>query len=129
MRILLDTHVVVWLAQQPERIPPDVQDAVRTAEVRIISAVSAYEIAFKTHVGKLPQGQSIVEGWDRVRADLIAEEASLTAADMLRAGRLAWDHRDPFDRMLVAQAQAEGLVLVSADAQIRAYPDVRTVWH
>lgn len=128
MRLLLDTHVVVWLAQEPDRVPRSVQEVVRAADARLVSAVSAYEIAYKARSGRLPRGDALVDGWGRLLMDLIATEAPVTGADMIRAGQMSWDHRDPFDRMLVAQAQADGLVLVTVDQRIRDFGDVRTIW-
>ena len=128
MRLLLDTHVVVWLAVQPDRVPEGVRDRVRAAEENVISAVSAYEVAYKTRIGKFPQGRFLVDAWTPVRTSLRACELGISADHMLRAGTLAWAHRDPFDRRLVAQAQMEALTLVTADESIRAYCDVRTIW-
>ncbi len=67
-------------------------------------------------------------GWSRLLRNLQARELPLTVPHMIRAGAMDWDHRDPFDRMLVAQAQLEGLILITADRSIRAHEEVRTLW-
>lgn len=128
MTLLLDTHVVLWLLGDSERAGPALRDRVAEAPVRLVSAASAYEIAIKTRLGKLPGGRAVIDGWSRALRDLQATELSLSPAHMLRAGDLPWEHRDPFDRMLVAQSQIEGVVLLTDDARIRSFEDVRTSW-
>ncbi|MFT4300090.1 MAG: type II toxin-antitoxin system VapC family toxin [Aeromicrobium sp.] len=128
MRLLLDTHVLVWLAQEPGRVPAAVVEAVESADERWVGAATAYEITYKARLGKLPRGRVIMDGWEPLIAAMMVRELPLEAADMARAGGLEWDHRDPFDRMLVAQAQRGGLVLVTADERIREFENVRTLW-
>lgn len=128
MTVLLDTHVLLWLAGDDDRATPAVRAAVAAAPARLVSAASAFEIATKTRLGKLAGGASVLDGWARLLANLQATELALSVAHMARAGALAWTHRDPFDRMLVAQAQLEGLTLITDDTAIRAFEDVRTSW-
>jgi len=128
VRFLLDTHVLVWAAVQPSRLPKVVRAAIEDADVRLISAASAYEIGFKHGIGKLPGGSEILANWQPLAAGLLAEDLPLTVSQMAAAGALRWEHRDPFDRMLVAQAQTESLTLVTADRRIRSFGDVRTYW-
>ncbi|WP_293699591.1 type II toxin-antitoxin system VapC family toxin, partial [uncultured Agrococcus sp.] len=89
-----------------------------------ISAASAYELAQKSRIGKLPQASAILARWDELAGAMGAHELSLTAADMATAGSLSWDHRDPFDRMLVAQARLRGLTLVTSDTAVREFDGV-----
>lgn len=124
---LLDTHVVVWLASAPERIPVGLRRRLEEAETLYVSAVSAYEIAQKVHKGHLPEARVLILRWHELIASMMAEELPVTASEMLQAGALPWVHRDPFDRMLVAQAQLNGLELVTKDAAISAYPEVSCV--
>lgn len=128
MTMLLDTHVLLWLASDHPRATPHVRDAIEAADERLVSAATAVEIATKTRIGKLPGGHQILDGWERLLKNLQASELSLSSSHMARAGSLAWDHRDPFDRMLVAQAQLDGLTVVTDDSAIRAFEDVRTTW-
>lgn len=118
MRLLLDTHAVLWILGRPGRIGTAARTAITagTSDV-VLSVVSLWEIAIKTATGKL-------------RVDLDVHDA-VTALDIgvldVRAGHaravaeLPLHHRDPFDRMLVAQARHEGLTLVTADRRLEAY--------
>ncbi|TYL55069.1 type II toxin-antitoxin system VapC family toxin [Nocardioides sp. BGMRC 2183] len=126
--LLLDTHVLLWLAVDSPRATPAMRRRLESAPERLISAASTFEIATKVRLGKIAGGRSILDGWGRLSRQLQASELPLTAAHMARAGTLIWSHRDPFDRMLVAQAQLEGVALVTQDAEIRSFEDVRTVW-
>ena len=128
MKALLDTHVFVWLAVSPDRVPPSTLAALESAERRMISAASAYEISFKTSLGKLEIGRRVLDEWDRLLRDMLAVELPLSVAHMRYAGELSWDHRDPFDRMLVAQAQCDDLTLVTGDDRIRSFRSAPTVW-
>lgn len=128
MNLLLDTHVLLWLAADNPRITDSTRTLLADAAERQVSAASAYEIAEKTRLGKLPGGRSVLDGWARLLRNLQATELPLTVAHMTRAGAMEWAHRDPFDRMLVAQAQMEGLALVTDDTAITQYGDVRTRW-
>ncbi|MBO0981763.1 type II toxin-antitoxin system VapC family toxin [Microbacterium sp. SD291] len=121
---LLDTHVVLWLATDPDRVPASVRKAITDADAVFVSAASSYEIAQKARLGRLPHGARVLTRWSHLLEALFASELALTGTHMRAAGALAWEHRDPFDRMLVAQAQADGLILVTADERIRAYPEV-----
>lgn len=121
---LLDTHVVLWLATEPERVPASLRDELTAAEALFVSAASTFEIAQKTRSGRLPHGARVLARWTHLLEALFASELALTGAHMRTAGEMAWDHRDPFDRMLVAQAQLEGLILVTADERIRGYSEV-----
>lgn len=121
---LLDTHVVLWLATDPHRVPKALRDMLTAADDVFVSAASTYEIAQKARLGRLPHGGRVLTRWQALLSSMFAKELALTGSHMRTAGELAWDHRDPFDRMLVAQAQIDGLILVTADERIRAYPEV-----
>ena len=125
---LLDTHVVVWLATEPLRVPSELRASLETAEELLVSAASAYEIAQQVRLGRLPQAQPLLARWNELLETMLAVELPLTSADMMHAGVMPWDHRDPFDRMLVAQAQLRGLPLVTKDDTIRAFPAVTCTW-
>ena len=118
MRLLLDTHVLLWALSEPEQLDMDARAAVvdRRNEV-FVSAASGWEIALKRALGKLrapPELESVLlsEGF---------EPLAVTFRHAEEAGELPVHHRDPFDRMLVAQARIEGLVLVTRDAHIPLY--------
>ena len=121
---MLDTHALLWSVGDSDRLTPVVRDVLGAGEVpAYVSAASIWEIAIKRASGKL-----------KVPDDLLAkvEAARFGALDIsfvhaCLAGSLPTHHGDPFDRMLVAQAQSEGLTLVSGDARIAAY-DVPVLW-
>ena len=128
MNLLLDTQVLLWLAADHPRATEQARTHLAAARSRHVSAASAFEIATKSRLGKLPGGRLVLDGWPLLLRNLQATELPLSATHMARAGSLDWDHRDPFDRMLVAQAQTDGLTVVTDDAAIRAFEDVRSWW-
>ncbi|MFT3875399.1 MAG: type II toxin-antitoxin system VapC family toxin [Propioniciclava sp.] len=121
---LLDTHVIVWMATEPKRIPRKLRSALARAEHLHVSPASVYEIVQLVRLGRLPSAASILARWDELVEAMMAAELPLTAEAMARAGSMPWAHRDPFDRMLVAQSQLGGFTLVTKDATILAFPEV-----
>ena len=118
MGLLLDTHVVVWLVTNPGRLRPVVLDVLADSrQVLFVSAISAYEVA---RLGKGPLAEALSLDWDELVASSDALSLPLESADALMAGRLSWDHRDPFDRLIAAQAMRRGYQLVSADRVFRS---------
>lgn len=117
--LLLDAHVWLWWRAAHPRLGPTTRQAIRAAKGLRFSAASAWEIAIKAESGKLtlpPRANlPVALGQDGIVALPISVEHALAAA------RLPALHRDPFDRMLVAQAMAEDLVLVTADAALSRY--------
>jgi len=115
--LLLDTHVVLWwLADAPE-LPDEIKDRLdREPDVRV-SAATIWEIAIKQSLGKITAPADLPE---RVR-DAGFRELPVTYTHAMAAGRLPMIHRDPFDRMLVAQARCEDLTLVTADPHCQQY--------
>ena len=117
--VLLDTNVLLWLTVDPERIAPDIRERLAAPSTGlVVSAASAWEVAVKTRAGKLPGGQTLLSVWDETLSSLRAEALDIVAADVIMAGGLPWPHRDPFDRMLVAQAARRGLMLASGDGVV-----------
>ncbi|ADG74089.1 PilT protein domain protein [Cellulomonas flavigena DSM 20109] len=115
---LLDTHVLLWLLGEPLRVPTSVRDVLADPGAEIlVSAVSALEVATKHRLGKL-EASDLIDSWQHRLADLVATELPITGEHALLAGRLAWEHRDPFDRLLVAQAVVENAILVTQDSAI-----------
>ena len=92
-----------------------------------VSAASAWEVAIKTERGRFPDGREMIDAWDRILKALSAEELDITHRDALTAGSLDWAHRDPFDRMLVAQAVRRGVQLATRDRTIITAELVPTV--
>ena len=124
-RLLLDTNVVVWLLlNDRDAVPDAIAQALADERNAVsLSAVSVWEIAIKRSLGKL----EIEDGWDRALARLDFEPMPVTFTHARHVEGLPWHHRDPFDRLLVAQASVEGHELVSADARLAAY-GVDVVW-
>ena len=123
MRLLLDTHAFLWWVSDWEQLPERARAAIADPENKVfVSAVSGWEIAIKKAKGRLvaPDGLAAVVEEKRF------QHLPLTFEHAERAATLPAHHRDPFDRMLVAQAQAEDLILVTRDARIPHY-DVATM--
>lgn len=117
MRLLLDTHIVLWQLSGERTLPQPAVDAIASADDLLFSVVSFAEIGIKVAVGKLEVPD---EFQDRV-ADAGLRTLALSADHGLAVARLPVHHRDLFDRLLIAQAQADGLTIVSADRQFSAY--------
>jgi len=117
MTLLLDTHVMLWWRANDKSLGPVVRDAISTADAVFVSAASAWEVAIKIAVGRLKLPASFEKG---VEASGF-ERLPITFAHAERAASLPLHHRDPFDRMLIAQAQTEGLTLVTRDRNLTAY--------
>jgi len=122
MRVLLDTHALLWAAFRKELLSARAQKLIEapTNEI-LVSAASAWEIATKYRLGKLPLAQILVDDFiPRVAAAGYAL-LSISVEHALRAGRFPADHKDPFDRMLAAQAIHEDLPLVSNDERLEIF--------
>lgn len=127
--VLLDTHVVLWAFAQPERLSPPVRALLENAQTEVlVSAVSAWEIATKFRLGRLPGAEKIVRGYAAHLVTLRARELPIVSAHALTAGLFALEHRDPFDRMLAAQAIAEGVPLITTDSVMAVFPGLVTLW-
>jgi PIN domain nuclease of toxin-antitoxin system len=129
VRFLLDTHALLWALAEPRRLSPRAASLIRspTNEV-VVSAASAWEIATKFRLGKLPGAAPIVAGFAAHLSTLRAEELPVRSTHALPAGSFILDHRDPFDRMLAAQAMLEGIPLLTDDPAFSAFPELETLW-
>ena len=128
MRLLLDTHTLLWLAFDDKKLSSRALRLVRTASNSVlVSAASAWEIATKYRLGKLNFARAMVENFVPGVTAAGFELLPVSTEHALRAGLLAGEHRDPFDRMLAAQALLEGLPILSADQQLEAF-GVRRIW-
>ena len=128
-QLLLDTHVFLWSISEPKRLSGKARSAITKLENQVyVSPVTAYELSYKHRQGKLPSGTAIVTSFARQVAHLYASELPLSAPHTLAAGQLDWEHKDPFDRILAAQAMVEGLTLVTADENLQAFEPVTTLW-
>ncbi len=125
MRYLLDTHVLLWLLGRPDEVPETTRDTLADpANGLQVSAISALEIATKERLGKLSAG-GLVESWAERIGDIGATELHVDSRHAVLAGSMRWQHRDPFDRVLVAQATVEAMTLVTVDDALRDLPAPR----
>lgn len=126
MKLLLDTNVVLWLLLSDyEAIPAGVQDALNEpTNDLVVSAASVWEISIKRSLGKL----DVEPGWYQEILRLDYAIIPVTAEDARAVEDLPWHHRDPFDRLLIAQARTRNYALVTADTRMKDY-DVPVLWH
>lgn len=119
MRCLLDTHLLLWLLAEPERVPRSERDRLRDAVGQVFySVASLWEIAIKRSLGRLSfEPDTVFE-----HAELSGfQRLAIEPAHVCAVARLPWHHRDPFDRLLVAQSIAEPMTLLTLDAQLARY--------
>ena len=123
MRILLDTCEFLWLVSGDSKLSANFSTAIRDPNNQVfLSAVSFWEISVKHSLGKLPLPQPPAQFIPQQREQHLIASLALDEAAVAKLGALPVLHRDPFDRMLVCQAQAHDLTLVSSDPLIRQYP-------
>ena len=125
MRYLLDTHVILWYADASQELPLALRDLIDGSEC-FYSVASLWEIAIKQGLGRLNRDIEI-SSYDRLCRLAGFQLLQISPLQLERLKSLPNIHRDPFDRLLVAQAQTEGLVLVTHDRMMPQYP-VETIW-
>jgi len=128
VRVLLDTHAFLWWVLEDPRLSPVARETITDPDVDVlVSPASAWEIAIKAADGRLELPEpALTYVPSRMRANAF-HELPITVEHCLRTGELPGIHRDPFDRLLVAQALAEDVPLVTGDPAISRY-DVETIW-
>ena len=129
-KLLLDSHAFVWALTKPDKLPRASREAIDDlSRVILVSTASIWEIAAKVGRGRWPEADPVIEDVEGVlrRAGMTPLLVSVTHARA--AGTLEWDHRDPFDRMLAAQAIAEGAILVTADRAFAALAGLAVLWN
>lgn len=113
---LLDTHILLWWLFNDPKLDTQCRDIIRNPKNRLfVSSASAWEIATKYRIGKLPEAKQLIEEYAQILSQAKFIELSITSAHALRAGNLPIAHRDPFDRMITAQAELEGLPVLTYD--------------
>ena len=128
LRALLDTHALLWWVADSSRLSQAAYRAIADeANEKLVSAASAWEIATKHRLGKLPGADALALDIPGAIAHQGFEQLPITVEDATRAGALPGPLRDPFDRVLIAQAQARNLVLISTDAHLDHY-GVHRLW-
>lgn len=131
MSYLIDTHILLWWLFDDPKLHTGCRDIIRNPDHRIIvSSASAWEIATKYRIGKLPEAKQLVEQYSQILHQAKFIELAIITAHALRAGSLPIAHRDPFDRMIMAQAELESLVVITYDKAfqtglIQVIPDLK----
>jgi PIN domain nuclease of toxin-antitoxin system len=128
VRLLLDTHTLLWWLDGDRRLSPKARRAIANqSNTILVSAASAWEITTKARLGRLPGATDVASD---VAACVYGQgflPLDMTLLHAQRAGRLPGEHRDPFDRMLIAQSQIEDVAVVSDDEAFDSF-DVRRFW-
>jgi PIN domain nuclease of toxin-antitoxin system len=124
VKLLIDTHAALWLLDEDTRLSPGADRMLTDpANEVLLSAAVVWEVAIKQSLGKL----DAPEGFSSMLIDGGATALPVSIEHARAVATLPWHHRDPFDRLLVAQARSEDAVVVSGDERLRAY-DVRVAW-
>lgn len=128
MRVLLDTHTLLWATLSPSDLSPKVARIIADeSNVILVSAASAREIATKVRIGRLPGAERLEKEFLDVMEDTGYTLIAIDAAVALRAGRFPSEHRDPFDRVLAAQALADDIPILSSDVKLDSF-GVQRIW-
>ncbi|MFL5872438.1 MAG: type II toxin-antitoxin system VapC family toxin [Solirubrobacterales bacterium] len=124
MILLLDTYVVLWwMAGEQDLVGEEARAAIEMGTPVLVSAVVLWEVAIKRRLGKLDAPDDLLGQLEKAEVDLLP----ITPRHADRVAALPMHHRDPFDRLLVAQAESDELLLVTADADLADY-GIETVW-
>jgi PIN domain nuclease of toxin-antitoxin system len=128
VRLLLDTHVLIWWLLDDPKLPSRVRERLSDIGAALfLSSASAWEIATKFRMGRLPQAESLVGNFSEVLRLQRIEPLAVGFEHALEAGRMESAHPDPFDRMLAAQAKIERMPLVTNDRALRRMK-IETIW-
>ena len=123
MKLLLDTHIFIWWADQPEKLSPAALSALEDrGNELLLSVASVWEMQIKTQLGKLKLSLPLKELLKNQQETNDITVSPVTLTHVLALDALPFHHKDPFDRLLIAQSIEEELVIVTADSQFSAYP-------
>ena len=125
--LLLDTHTLIWFLDNDSRLPLGTKQQIESAEAVCVSIVSLWEIAIKINIGKL----TVKTDFQAIEKNLIEQDISILQIDIAAIQiylNLPLHHRDPFDRILIAQSISRALTIVSCDRQFDGYPVTR-LWN
>ncbi len=116
MSYLIDTHVLLWWVFDDPRLCNISRDILKNSSHKIyVSSASAWEIATKYRIGKMPEAKQFINEYESFLKQMEFKELVVTTAHALRAGQLPIEHRDPFDRMLMAQSELESIPIITYD--------------
>lgn len=125
---LIDTHVLLWWLFNDSRLSYQARDIIRSRENAIyLSTASAWEISTKHRIGKLPAAEDVVRDLPALLVRSRIEPLAITLEDALTAGAFEYEHRDPFDRMIMAQAKLRDLPIVTNDSAFVEFAE-SVVW-
>lgn len=128
MKVLLDTHTLLWFVEDSPNLPMTTRDLIANETTqRVVSIISLWEIAIKHSLGRLALSLPLEEF---IATHIPADKVTLlpvTISHILAFAKLPWHHKDPFDRILVAQASNENIPIISIDKALDAYP-VQRIW-
>ena len=128
MRLLIDTHALLWWLSDDQSLSVAARKAMaETSNVLLVSAASAWEIATKVRLGRLPGAEELAADFQGFMLREGFTTLDITTDHAIRAGLLPGPHKDPFDRMLISQAQAENVPIVTNERSFGTY-GVRRVW-
>ena len=128
LKLLLDTHSLVWWLAGNEALSRRAREAIADEDNAVaVSAASAMEVATKFRIGKLPDAALLAQDFEAVVAEQGFDELAISVHHARLAGGMNISHKDPFDRLLIAQAQAEDMVLVSNEALFDGFA-VKRLW-
>jgi PIN domain nuclease of toxin-antitoxin system len=128
VKVLLDTHVLLWLLLEPQKLSKRVRRLLSdTGTEVLVSSATAWELATKHRLGKLEHAADVVRGYSDHLRTALASELSISSAHALLAGSFKSAHKDPFDRLLASQSTLEGIPLVSNDRAFDDFP-VTSFW-
>ena len=128
MKLLLDTHALIWWLEGSEALSPRARDAISDETNSIaVSAASAMEVATKFRLGKLPGAALLAQDFEAIVAAQGFTELAISVHHARLAGEMNIAHKDPFDRFLIAQAQAESMALVSNEALFDSFA-IQRLW-
>jgi PIN domain nuclease of toxin-antitoxin system len=128
MKVLLDTCTLIWATLSPSALSLEARQTIADeGNVILVSAASAWEIATKVRLGKLPGAEKLERDYLDVMEDAGYTLLAIDTASALRAGRLVAEHRDPFDRMIAAQDLGQDIPVLSPDPQLDQF-GVRRIW-
>src|ERR1019366_5363125 len=122
MRLLLDTHTLIWSVEEPAKVSVPAMTAMHDpGNVRLLSAATIWELAIKVSLGKIKLSMPYREWMEKAINDLVLEIMPITVEYAARQATLPAHHKDPFDRLIIAQALLDGIPVVSADAVFDQY--------
>lgn len=129
MKLLVDTHVLLWALGEPAKLSSRARDLLSDGGNELyVSTVSLFEVSTKHRLGKLPSAHVLLDDLDWNMARLSARYLPLEPAEAVLAGSLPSPHRDPFDRLLAAQSQMQGMPLVTSDGAFQSFGGLTVLW-